>query len=57
MQVARGGVATGMISIPLRYMHTACEIVDMQDIEWTVQLLEGFALSLQPGDFQFGKPV
>jgi putative aminopeptidase FrvX len=57
MQVARGGVATGMISIPLRYMHTASEVVDLQDIEWTVQLLEGFALSLQPGDFQFGKPV
>ena len=56
MQVARGGVATGMISIPLRYMHTPCEIVDLQDVEWTVQLLEGFALSLKPGEFQFGKP-
>ncbi len=57
MQVARGGVATGMISIPLRYMHTPCEIVDLQDVEWTVQLLEGFALSLKPGEFQFGKPA
>jgi len=46
-----------MLSIPLRYMHTPCEIVDLQDVEWTVQLLEGFALSLKPGEFQFGKPA
>jgi len=26
-------------------------------VEWTVQLLEGFALSLKPGEFQFGKPA
>jgi putative aminopeptidase FrvX len=56
MQVSGEGVATGMISIPLRYMHTPCETVDLRDIEWTVQLLEGFALSLQPGEFQYGKP-
>ena len=57
MQTAGDGVATGMVSIPLRYMHTPCETVDLRDIEWVVQLLEGFALSLRPGDFQFGRPA
>jgi putative aminopeptidase FrvX len=57
MQTAGDGVATGMVSIPLRYMHTPCETVDLRDIEWVVQLLEGFALSLQPGDFQYGRPA
>jgi len=50
LQMARGGVATGLLGVPLRYMHTPAEVVDLEDVEKTVQLLEAFALSLQPGE-------
>lgn len=50
IQVAGPGVATGLLSIPLRYMHTPSEMVDLQDIEYTVQLLEAFARSLSKGE-------
>ncbi len=41
MQVVRGGVATGIVSIPLRYMHTAVETVDLADIQAAGRLLAG----------------
>lgn len=50
IQVAGAGVATGLLSIPLRYMHTPSEMVDLQDIEHTAQLLEAFARSLKKGE-------
>ena len=50
LQVGRGGVATGLVSIPLRYMHTPSELVDLEDVERTVQLLVAFALSLKAGE-------
>jgi putative aminopeptidase FrvX len=39
MQVVRGGVATGILSVPLRYMHTPVELVDLADIRSTGRLL------------------
>jgi endoglucanase len=50
IQVAQAGIATGLLSIPLRYMHTPSEMVDLEDIEHTVQLLVAFARSLKKGD-------
>ncbi len=50
IQVAGPGVATGLVSIPLRYMHTPSEMVDLTDIEHTVQLLEAFTRSLKKGE-------
>ncbi|MDE3084945.1 MAG: M20/M25/M40 family metallo-hydrolase, partial [Verrucomicrobiota bacterium] len=51
IQMGRGGVATGLISVPLRYMHTPSEIVDLEDVENCVKLLVEFALSLGKGDY------
>jgi putative aminopeptidase FrvX len=51
IQVGRAGVATGLVSIPLRYMHTPSELVDLQDAEHCVQLLVEFASSLETGDY------
>jgi endoglucanase len=51
IQMGRGGVATGLISIPLRYMHTPSELVDLQDVENCVRLLVAFAQSLEEGDY------
>ena len=51
IQMGRGGVATGLVSVPLRYMHTPSEVVDLEDVERTVQLFVAFAQSLQKGDY------
>lgn len=39
IQVARDGIPTGLVSIPLRYMHTMVETVDPSDIERVGRLL------------------
>jgi len=41
---SRGGVRCGLVSIPLRNMHTAAEMVNIQDIEDTALLLAEYAL-------------
>ncbi len=51
IQMGRGGVATGLVSIPLRYMHTPSEVVDLEDVERCVQLLVEFAKGLDKGDY------
>ena len=51
IQMGRGGVATGLVSIPLRYMHTPSEVVDLEDVERCVKLLVEFAKALKPGDY------
>jgi endoglucanase len=51
IQMGRGGVATGLVSIPLRYMHTPSEVVDLEDVERCVQLLVEFAKELERGDY------
>ena len=48
--MARDGVATGLISVPLRYMHTPSEMVDLEDVERCVQLLVAFSKGLQIGE-------
>ena len=50
LQMGRGGVATGLVSIPLRYMHTPSEVVDLSDIENAVRLLVAFAKDLAKAD-------
>jgi putative aminopeptidase FrvX len=50
IQMARGGVACGLVSIPLRYMHTPSEIVDLEDVENAVKLFVEFARSVKKGE-------
>ncbi|MDX6486809.1 MAG: hypothetical protein QOF43_1962, partial [Gaiellaceae bacterium] len=47
--LSRVGVATGLVSIPLRYMHSPVEVVDLDDVEAVVRLLVAFARRLEPG--------
>ncbi len=42
LAVTRAGVRTGLVSIPLRYMHTPAEVVDLRDIENTAKLLAAY---------------
>ncbi|MEW5826161.1 MAG: M42 family metallopeptidase [Candidatus Bipolaricaulota bacterium] len=39
IQLARGGVATAIVSIPNRYMHSPCEIVHLDDVENAAKLI------------------
>ncbi len=48
IQVSRAGVAAGLVSIPVRYMHTPVETLDLGDVEYTVKLMAGFAEALTP---------
>ena len=46
MQLSRGGVATALVEIPLRYMHTPVELVNLKDIRRTALLLSEFITRL-----------
>ena len=35
IQISRSGIPTGLVSIPLRYMHSPVEMVDLGDVEAT----------------------
>jgi tetrahedral aminopeptidase len=52
IQTSRGGVATGLVSIPNRYMHSPVEMISLDDIDRAADLLAGFALRLA-GDENF----
>lgn len=39
MQLSRGGAATGLISVPNRYMHTPVEVISTKDLDNTVKLI------------------
>jgi endoglucanase len=52
IQINRAGVATGLVSIPNRYMHSAVEMISLEDIDRAADLLAEFAVSLN-GDEDF----
>ncbi|MBN2022464.1 MAG: M42 family metallopeptidase [Pirellulales bacterium] len=43
MQINRAGVATGLVSIPNRYMHSPVEVISLDDIDRAADLLARFA--------------
>jgi endoglucanase len=45
-QISRGGKVAGLISVPLRYMHTPTEVLKLSDLDATVKLLTQFVLDL-----------
>ncbi len=45
ISIAKSGVPCGLISIPLRNMHTPQEVIDLKDIESVCDILEGYILS------------
>ncbi len=46
MQICNEGVATAVVSLPLKYMHTPAEVLHLDDLEQTARLLAAFAESL-----------
>jgi len=49
IRIARSGVATALVSIPNRYMHTPVEAVSLSDLENSSRLVAEFILSLKRG--------
>jgi len=54
LQISRSGIPTGLVSIPLRYMHSPVEMVDLRDVEATVRLLAAFGSRLS-ADVDFSR--
>jgi endoglucanase len=50
IQTSRAGVATGLVSIPNRYMHSPVEMISLDDIDRAADLLAAFALRLSGDD-------
>jgi putative aminopeptidase FrvX len=48
LQTTRGGVATGLLSVPLRYMHTPSEVMCLDDVEATINLACAYCRRLKP---------
>jgi endoglucanase len=46
IQLSRGGKVAGLISIPLRYMHTPTEVLKLSDLDAAVKILTRFILDL-----------
>jgi Cellulase M and related proteins len=46
----RGGIASALISLPNRYMHSPVEVVSLKDLEMIPELLTAFAASLKEGE-------
>ncbi|MGD0258603.1 MAG: M42 family metallopeptidase [Verrucomicrobiota bacterium] len=46
----RGGIASALISLPNRYMHSPVEVVSLKDLEMIPELLAAFAASLKKGE-------
>ncbi|MCK5346006.1 MAG: M20/M25/M40 family metallo-hydrolase, partial [Candidatus Heimdallarchaeota archaeon] len=44
------GAATGLLGIPNRYMHTASEVISLDDIQNIVKLVVAFIKSIKEGD-------
>jgi putative aminopeptidase FrvX len=49
IHITRGGIPTGLVSVPLRYMHSPVELVTIADIESAARLIAAFAQKLTPG--------
>ena len=44
ISLSKSGIPTGLLSIPLRSMHTPCEVINTKDLESVISLLEEYVL-------------
>ena len=50
IRMSRAGVATGLVSIPNRYMHSPNQLVSRRDVEQAAEIIAGFLAGLEAGD-------
>jgi putative aminopeptidase FrvX len=48
MQISRGGMATGLLGVPIRYMHTPCELLSLTDVENCAKLMAAYCRRVTP---------
>jgi putative aminopeptidase FrvX len=49
VHASRAGIPTGIVSVPLRYMHSPVELVSLADVQVAAELIAAFARRLEPG--------
>ena len=47
VRMSRAGVASGLVSVPDRYMHTPNQIVNLEDVERSARIIAGFLSQLE----------
>ena len=50
MKMERGGTAVAQIAVPLRYMHSPVEVLDLKDVDSVIDLTAS-AIQALPDDF------
>lgn len=53
IHTARGGIATGAVSVPTRYIHAPSQIISLDDYENTIRLVESFLRNVERGGIRF----
>lgn len=48
MQLNRGGMAVGILGVALRYMHTPCELLAIEDVENCAKLMAAYCRRVKP---------
>lgn len=48
MQINRAGMAVGILGVPLRYMHTPCELLCLPDVENCARLMAAYCRQVKP---------
>ncbi len=48
--VSRAGVPSALVSLPMRYMHSTVEMVDLNDVDAVIQLLTAFSKAMKAND-------
>lgn len=48
MQLNQGGMAVGILGVPLRYMHTPCEVLSITDVENCAKLMAAYCRRVKP---------
>jgi endoglucanase len=49
IHISRAGVPTGLVAVPLRYMHSPVELISLEDLDAAARLIAAFARRLEPG--------
>lgn len=52
IQITRDGIPALVLSIPLRYMHTSVEVLDLKDVSYTAKLLAFFSASIKEDELE-----